>query len=178
MIVIMCNALSDLFASGRVVSFQSNQSVFQIGDRVQNMYFVIDGGVDLVRYSKRGAPLILARVGQGGVLAEASAYSSRYHCHAVTSAPTQLRLLPVSAFRDRLHGSADIARTWAAKLAQELQTARMQSEIRSLKTVAERLDAWLGENKTLPPKGQMQNLAYFLGVSREALYRELARRRG
>ena len=28
-----------------------------------------------------------------------------------------------------------------------------------------------------PPKGQLQDLAHILGVSREALYRELAKRR-
>lgn len=173
----MSDAISELFAPGRIVSFGSSQTIFQTGDRVRYIYCVIEGRVDLVRYSKSGAPLILARVQRGNVLAEASAYASHYHCHGVSKGPSQLRMLPVSAFRDRLHRSPDMARTWAAKLAQELQKARMQSEIRSLKTVAERLDVWLGEYKAMPPKGQIQDLAYFLGVSREALYRELARRR-
>ncbi|MEC7667561.1 MAG: hypothetical protein VXZ18_01615 [Pseudomonadota bacterium] len=62
-------------------------------------------------------------------------------------------------------------------MARTLQKSRMQSEIRTLKTVAERLDAWLVDNPALPPKGQLQDLAHILGVSREALYRELAKRR-
>ena len=63
------------------------------------------------------------------------------------------------------------------RLAHAVQEARMKSEIRTLRTVAERLDAWLSaKDGGLPPKGQWQELASELGVSREALYRELARR--
>ncbi len=43
--------------------------------------------------------------------------------------------------------------------------------------VADRLDAWLCEGHLLPNKGRWQDVASELGVSREALYRELARRR-
>jgi hypothetical protein len=43
--------------------------------------------------------------------------------------------------------------------------------------VAERLDAWLGGERALQEKGTWQDLAAELGVSREALYRELAKRR-
>jgi hypothetical protein len=48
----------------------------------------------------------------------------------------------------------------------------------SLKTVAERLDAWLAlHDDGLPPKGQRLRVASEIGVTPEALYRELARRR-
>jgi hypothetical protein len=53
----------------------------------------------------------------------------------------------------------------------------MRSEIRTLRTVAERLDAWLGVIGTLPERGSWTALAAELGVSREALYREMRRRR-
>lgn len=53
----------------------------------------------------------------------------------------------------------------------------MRAEIRSLKTVAERLDAWTAEHGDIPENGQWHVLAAELSVSREALYRELARRR-
>jgi CRP-like cAMP-binding protein len=64
-----------------------------------------------------------------------------------------------------------------AHLANAVQEARLRAEIRSLRTTAERLDAWLGEGRALPVKGQWQDLAGELGVTREALYRELAKRR-
>ncbi|WP_171182201.1 Crp/Fnr family transcriptional regulator [Ruegeria sp. HKCCD8929] len=173
----MLNVISELFETGRIVSLEAKQTVFQTGDHVRLMYLVTEGEIDLVRFTKGGTQMILARVHPGKVLAEASAYSNHYHCDGVTNSWSRVRSLPVSEFRERLHGSPDAAQTWATLLARELQKARMQSEIRSLKTVAERLDAWLGESNNLPPKGQIQDLARFLSVSREALYRELARRR-
>lgn len=177
MIIIMSSVVSRLFEAEQIVPLEAGKTAFRTGDRVLSMYLVVEGGVDLVRYTESGTSLILNRVGPGNVLAEASAYSAQYHCDGLASTKTQLRSLPVSQFLEGLHSSSDVARAWAAQLARELQNARMQSEIRSLKTVAERLDAWLGLRNALPPRGKIQDLARVLGVSREALYRELARRR-
>ena len=52
-----------------------------------------------------------------------------------------------------------------------------QAAALTLRTVSQKLDVWLETNKSLPPKGEMQILAQTLGVSREALYRELSKRR-
>ena len=46
-----------------------------------------------------------------------------------------------------------------------------------LKKVRDRVDAWIALNAgKLPPKGQWKVLAEQIGVSEEALYRELATR--
>ncbi|WP_284165867.1 hypothetical protein [Frigidibacter sp. SD6-1] len=58
-----------------------------------------------------------------------------------------------------------------------MQSARFRSGLLALRCVTERLDAWLAEGHDLPPHGQLQDLAADLGVTREALYRELSRRR-
>lgn len=173
----MSDSISALFETGRRLPFDAKETVFRTGDLVQSMYLVIAGEVDLVRHTTHGAPLILARVRPGNVLAEASAYSTHYHCDGVVSSNTSLISVPVSVFQGGLNRSPAAAQSWATQLAQQLQSARMQSEIRSLNTVAERLDAWLGDSNDIPPKGRIQDLARILSVSREALYRELARRR-
>ena len=67
--------------------------------------------------------------------------------------------------------------SWSALLARSVQAARLRAEIRSLPRVAERLDAWLGEGNALPERGRWQEVAAELGVTREALYRELSSRR-
>lgn len=177
MISIMYIAFPDLFEKGRIISLAIGQPLFLTGDRVRSMFVVTEGQIDLVRHTRAGARLTQNRVLPGSVPAEASAYSETYHCDGVARIPSQVRSIPVSAFRDKLHDTPDAADAWAAQLAYALQKARMRSEIRSLKTVAERLDAWLGEDRSLPKKGQIQDLAQVLGVSREALYRELAQRR-
>ncbi|MEM9578404.1 MAG: hypothetical protein AAF999_15500 [Pseudomonadota bacterium] len=72
---------------------------------------------------------------------------------------------------------SDLPRAWQARLARTVQTTRLLAEIRGLKTVEQRLDAWLSQNEALPTKGHWQNLAQELSVSPEAFYREIARRR-
>ena len=56
-----------------------------------------------------------------------------------------------------------------------MQEARTRAEIRTLRTVAERLEAWQSMGHIIPEKGQWQDVAVEIGVTREALYRELAR---
>ena len=74
--------------------------------------------------------------------------------------------------------SKSLGNVWASYLARELQRARLRSEILSLKTVAQRLDAWIGWNGGRPPeKGEWKFVASQIGVSPEALYREIAKRR-
>ena len=59
-----------------------------------------------------------------------------------------------------------------------LRQARMRAEILSLKTVAARLSAWAEwQGGVLPARGKWRSLADEPGVSPEALYREMARRR-
>lgn len=54
----------------------------------------------------------------------------------------------------------------------------MRAEILSLKSVAAKLSAWMALNSdALPPKGRQHLVASEMGVTPEALYRELARRR-
>ena len=52
----------------------------------------------------------------------------------------------------------------------------MRAEILALKTVAERLDAWIAWHEQRPAKGKWRHVAEEIGVSPEAFYRELAKR--
>lgn len=173
----MSDALSCLFKDAEPRRIDAGARLFHGGDPVQSMYLVAEGAVDLTRVTAAGAPVILQRARPGQVLAEASAYAANYHCDAQAIAPALVHSIPLVDFRARLTTDPALAERWAAHLAHAVQTARLRAEIRTLRTVAERLDAWLGEGGGLPAKGAWQDLAAELGVSREALYRELSRRR-
>jgi CRP-like cAMP-binding protein len=84
-----------------------------------------------------------------------------------------VQALPKTAFLAALARDTNVATDWAAMLARGVQAARLRSEIRTLPKVTDRLDAWFGEGNALPHKGHWQNVASELGVTREALYREL-----
>ncbi|MHB0954345.1 MAG: Crp/Fnr family transcriptional regulator [Allorhizobium sp.] len=160
--------------------YAASSHLFHAGDEVTVLYMVREGGVHLLRHTGGGAPVVLQHAGPGDVVAEASLYSLHYHCAAQAASDVLLAAMPVAAMRARLATDTNLAELWAKHLAREVQAARLRSEIRSLRTVAERLDAWLGENDwKLPPKGNWRDMAAEIGVTSEALYRELAvRRRG
>ena len=92
--------------------------------------------------------MILQNAGAGAVVAEASAYSSRYHCDAVAAEESAVAGLPKEHFLSALTDEPALAESWSALLASSVQTARLRSEIRSLPRVADRLDAWLGEGNS------------------------------
>jgi len=177
MIMIMSEIFEDLFANAAARDFVAGETLFRAGDKVVSMMLLRDGRADLVRHTGHGLRLILHRAGAGQILAEASAWSDVYHCDAVASAASVGAVLPRQIFRARLTEDPDLAERWMQTLARSVQAARVRSEIRSLPKVADRLDAWLCEGHALPDKGRWQDVASELGVSREALYRELARRR-
>jgi CRP-like cAMP-binding protein len=141
------------------------------------MYWVTQGRVHLQRHTPQGTTLVLQNAGTNSILAEASAYSDKYHCDALVVEPTQLAVVDKSDFLAALDEEPILARAWSCLLANSVQAARMRAEIRSLPTVTSRLEAWLEQGNVLPQKGHWQSLAAELSVSREALYRELARRR-
>ncbi|WP_319005673.1 Crp/Fnr family transcriptional regulator [Pararhizobium sp. BT-229] len=121
---------------------------------------------------------MLQRCTAGHILAEASVYSENYHCDAVSVSPVTVSIVPVAEIKRLLATDIAFATLWSAHLARELQATRKRAEIVSLRTVKARLDAWLAWNEGgFPPKGAWKQLADDIGVSPEALYREVARRR-
>lgn len=173
----MNSDLDDLFAGGAPRQLQRGEAAILQGDAVAAMYLVTSGQVILHRPTPDGGNLILQRAGAGDVLAEASAYTPRYHCAAYAQGAAQLLGVPIATFHARLAARPDLAAIWAAHLAHAVQSARLRAEIRSLRGVEARLDAWLAAGRALPDKGHMQDLAAEIGVTREALYRALSRRR-
>lgn len=180
MIAIMLETLiSQLQAipNGKERHLAAGTFLFHQGDEVETLFLVLAGEIRLVRHQPDGGSITLQRAKAGGILAEASLYSRRYHCHAVAQQAARVYALPRQAVFAQLQAGGMFAQNWAAYLAREVQQARFRSELLSLKTVAARLDAWLNWcGGGLPSKGEWKTLAEQLGVSPEALYREMARR--
>ena len=158
--------------------FAAGSTLFRRDDPVRALHLVRDGMVHLVRHREDGGTLMLQRAGRASVLAEASLYAKRYHCDAVCVLTTRTRAISCATLRAALGRDPELAAIWATHLAREVQSTRLRAEILALRTVAQRLDSWIATNDgRLPPKGSWQTIAAEIGTSREALYRELARRR-
>nr|WP_225169728.1 Crp/Fnr family transcriptional regulator [Ensifer sp. IC4062] len=159
-------------------SLDKNEHLFHRGDPVHALFLVTEGCVNLLRYHVDGSPAVLQRSGAPSVLAEASVFSEHYHCEAVAADKTNILAVPIGVVRDLLDNEPAFARAWSRHLAHELQSARKRAEILSLRAVGARLDAWLTWNDgQLPSRGEWRRLAEEIGVSPEALYRELSGRR-
>jgi CRP/FNR family transcriptional regulator, dissimilatory nitrate respiration regulator len=179
MIAIMSHQMAELLMALRAGERRLPEGglLFHRGDPVTSLFLVLEGTIELVRHQADGGIVILQRASRNAVLAEASVFSQRYHCDAVAAAPSVVLAVSMTDVRSRLSGSSEFGEAWAEYLAREVQEARLRSEILSLRTVARRLDAWLlSHGDRMPAKGEWKSLAHQIGVSPEALYRELARR--
>lgn len=177
MIAIMRNGIDQLFQSAPLRQWAAGQTLFRAGEPPVVLHMVASGRVALARTLEDGTELVLHNAAPADIVAEASAYAQRYHCDARAVIPSTTRALDLSAFRAAVDGTPELAAAWAADLARRVQQARFRIEVRSLRTVRARLDAWFSEGNSWPPLGPLQDIAAEIGVTREALYRELARRR-
>jgi CRP-like cAMP-binding protein len=180
MIMIMSDfALQEFWVEhGRERCLAAGQTLFRSGDVIELLHRVEHGLIALVRPLSHGADLILQRARGGSVIAEASLFAETYHCDAVAIEPAGVRSVPLRSVKLMLGRRADLAGSLTRHLALEVQRARARAEIVSLKTVSLRLDAWLALNhEGMPPRGRWREIAAEIGVSPEALYRELAKRR-
>ena len=180
----MIAIMSSLLAAGlsqlaeRVQALAAGDVLFRAGDPILSLFLVVSGALRLTRSLPHGSELVMQRAGPGAVLAEASLFAESYHCDAIAAQPSVLRVLRRQRIEAALATDPELARTWVRHLAREVQRGRAVAEILSLKTVAERVAAWIALNDTgLPPKGRWRQVAMEIGVTPEALYRELARRR-
>ena len=180
MIAIMSGTPAELLSKlkGHDAKLAAGAIVFRAGDPVVSLFLVNAGMVRLVRTLPHGLELTLQRAGAGAILAEASLFADRYHCDAVASENSIVRIVSLREAKIALSKDSALALALARDLSVEVQRIRAHAEILSLKTVAERIDAWLAMNGgALPAKGRWRQVASDIGVTPEALYRELALRR-
>lgn len=175
MIEIMFDHLGSLPQTTR--SFDEGQYLFHRDDRVKSMFLIKAGSAHLIRHHQDGSAVVLQRARAGSILAEASIFTSVYHCDAIAATAVVASVISRTAMQRLFFTDQDFAKAWASHLAGEVRNARLRSEILTLKTVAERLDAWLADRGHLPERGNWKAIAQEIGTSPESLYREIARRR-
>lgn len=172
MIMIMLSYLQLLPHSIRV--FRKGHYLFHQGDIITSMFLIETGEAQLLRRHRNGNAIVLQRATMGSCLAEASLFAVTYHCDAVAGKRLQVRIIARDVIKSLFESDVSFARSWANHLADEVRRARLRAELLSLKTVSERLDAWIANNGSLPAKGSWKIIAAEIGTSAEALYREIA----
>lgn len=160
-------------------SLKAGQYLFRVGDRTAGLYEVVKGKLRLVRVDRSGREAVLQAAVRGDTLAEASLFSSIYHCDAIAATAAIVRLYPRTTLLKELKRDPKAAQAFAEMLARQVMTLRARLEQRNIRSARERVRHYLVVNadpngRTLVLLGTLKSLAAELGLSHEALYRTLA----
>jgi CRP/FNR family transcriptional regulator, dissimilatory nitrate respiration regulator len=160
------------------VRASSGMTLFRQGDPIQHYYIVRTGCVHLIRWGAEGNSAVMQRATADSVLAESSVFATAYHCDAVCISDSLLARANMSRVREALKCDPDLLLHLTRHLGREVHRMRARVELLSRRTVSDRMDGWLALNGgELPPRGQWRSVADDIGVSPEAFYRDLQRRR-
>jgi CRP/FNR family transcriptional regulator, dissimilatory nitrate respiration regulator len=172
----LVEALTPLLAAE--VRPEAGTILFRQGDPIHHYYVVRSGCAHLVRWGADGTSAVMQRATGVSVLAESSVFMSVYHCDAICVSDSVLARADMDRVRRALDDQPELLRELARHLGREVHRMRARVELLSRRTVADRLDGWLALNgDTFPERGQWRSIAEDIGVSPEAFYRELQRRR-
>lgn len=164
----------------RIRELARGEYLFRQGEGVSAVYEVLAGRLRMVRRSIDDHLVVLQTARSGELFAESALFAETYHCDAVAAVRSRVRIYPKQEFIAALRGTP---RSWehlAELLAHELQRLRTQIEVRNIRSARERVLEHLRLNLSAPERamhidGELQDLGADLGLTREALYRTLAR---
>jgi CRP/FNR family transcriptional regulator, dissimilatory nitrate respiration regulator len=171
---------AEIRSTGIERELKRGETLFRSGQRTVGLYEVLRGRVRLARVDRAGRETILHNARAGDTLAEASLFSPTYHCDAIATTAARVRLYPKAAVLNELRRSPDVARSFMAGLARQVMGLRTQLERRNIRSARERVRHFLllnvgRDGRTVALPGTLKELAADLGLTHEALYRELAR---
>jgi CRP/FNR family transcriptional regulator, dissimilatory nitrate respiration regulator len=159
-----------------VLPFAKGDYLFHLGKIPEYMFFIVSGEAILSRISSHGESITLQRC-KGGFLSEASLLTDVYHCDAIATYAGSTITLPVKGFREALKSEA-FALKWTRLLSREIMRLRTQSERLSLKDIRSKLIHLIeseGKGGLLTLQSDYKSLASELGITHEALYRNISK---
>ena len=168
---------ADVARTARTVRLQAGDAVFTQGARPDSVDYVKAGEVHLLRCTPSGHDILLHRI-QKGFIAEASLDAATYHCHAHAARASTLLRFDRRLFNAALDAREEFRRAWSAMLAQEIRRLRTQCERLALHKARDRIVHYIdceGRHGVLELSNTRKVWAHELGMSHEALYRELNR---
>lgn len=159
--------------------YSKGDTVFRLGDAARAVYYLLDGEVHLLRNGPDGGTVILHRALPRGFFAEASLNAERYHCTALCVRASRVLVLPRNVLRRQLEQDSDFALDWVSGLCTELRRQRSTVERLQLRGAEARVRHYLlteGDAAGgLELRCTVSHWADLLGLTRETLYRTLAR---
>ena len=160
-------------------SLARNEALFRQGEKVSAIYFVEAGRLRLERRTFDGRTLVLGTTLSGNFFVEAALFADIFHCDAMATEPSQVRIYPKAAVLKALREDPAHAMSVLSLVAHQVIELRHRLEIMKVRSAKERVMLYLDLNagpdgRTVSLRSQLQDIASELGLTREALYRTLA----
>jgi CRP-like cAMP-binding protein len=160
-------------------SLARNEVLFRQGDKVTAIYFVEAGRLRLDRRTFDGRLLVLGTTPTGEFFVEAALFADIFHCDAVATEPSRVRVYPKATLLNALRTDPANAMSFLALMAHQVIELRQRIEVMKVRSAKERVMLYLDLNaesdgRTVNLRGPLQDVAGELGLTREALYRTLA----
>jgi len=156
----------------------AGDTLFRQGAPTVGVFRLLSGGLRLVRATADGAAVAMHTVRPGELFAEASLFSSHYHCDAVATVRSELHWYTKDALQARLQASPQTMWRFTAALAHRLQGLRSRFEVQQVRSAKERILQYLSLSCDATGQwrrqGTLKHLAQEIGLTHEALYRALA----
>jgi len=152
--------------------FSRNTKLFKAGDRVVHIHCLRSGEA---HFYKKDSDIIIKRYSAPSIIAEASLFSDHYHCTCVAASRVETYSLAKTLMLEELRTNERLAHLWMEYLSHQIVKERKMHAVLSMKTVRERFEAFNlmhDDHDHL----NLTNIARIIGVSREALYREVAKK--
>ena len=156
-----------------------NEVLFRQGDKITAIYFIETGRLRLDRRTFDGRILVLGTTPAGRFFVEAALFAEIFHCDAVATEPSQVCIYPKPAVLNALRTNPSSAISFLKLLAHEVIEVRQRMEIMKVRSATDRVLLYLelnvgSDGHTVDLRGELQELAGELGLTREAFYRTLA----
>jgi CRP-like cAMP-binding protein len=160
-------------------SLARNEVLFRQGDKVTAIYFIEAGRLRLDRRTFDGRLLCLGTTPAGEFFVEAALFADIFHCDAVATEPSQVRVYPKEAVLNALRTDPNSAMSFLAFMAHQVIEVRQRLELMKVRSAKDRVMLYLDLNvgpdgHTVNLRSQLQDIASELGLTREALYRTLS----
>lgn len=161
-------------------SVRRGTAVFRQGDAATAVFLLENGRVRLARALADGATLILHVARAGESFAEASLSAAHYHCDAIAETDATVLALPKRDLLEALVNDPAECVALTLTLAAQVRDLRARLELRNIRSASERVLAWLrlharGDPPHVASDRSWTLIADELGLTREALYRTLAK---
>ncbi len=172
--------LAPLASRATHVSLRRGELLFNHGDRADSFYIVISGTLKVYRIAPDGREQVLHLFGSGEVCGEVPVFEgSDYPASAAAASPCSLLRIPAAPFLEMCHAHPEMPIKMLAALSRRLRRFADLVDDLSLKSVEDRLMAYLEElseeqgscSITLPYS--KATLAARLGTIPETLSRSL-----